>query len=80
MADRSNRTLDVLVFLVAVRAGWAAWEVVFRHYGPGRTTGPLLLEASPAAAAAAGVAWLTTTGVVLAVGLRLVRVLRGAAG
>lgn len=70
----------MLVFLVAVRVGWAAWEFVFRHYGPGRTTGALLLEASPAAAAAAAVAWLTTTAVVLAVGLLLVRVLRGVAG
>jgi hypothetical protein len=67
----------VLVFLVAARLGWAAWEFVFRHYGPGRTTGALLLEASPAAAA---VAWLATTAVVAAVGLLLVRVLRGTLG
>lgn len=70
----------MLVFLVAARVGWAAWEFVFRHYGPGKTTGPLLLEATPAAAAAAAVAWLVTTALVLVVGVVLVRGLRGAAG
>ena len=52
-------------------SGWAVYEFVFRNYGPGTVSGSLL-NASPAAAAAAGIAWLLTTGVLAMGGIALV--------
>lgn len=80
VAGLSNRVYYVLVVLVAARVGWAVWEFVFRNYGPGSVDGPLLLDATPQAAAAAAIAWIVTTFVLVVLGVALVRWLRGTAG
>lgn len=78
MPDRRVRIAYVLVVLLASRIGWAAYEFVGRNYGPGVVTGSLL-DATPQAAAAAGIAWLVTTLVLTVVGVLLVRLFRGGA-
>lgn len=77
MVDRRGKFYYVVVVLVAGRVGWAVWEFVFRNYGAGTT--PVLLNASPQAAAVAGIAWLVTTLVLALVGFLLVRTVRGVA-
>jgi hypothetical protein len=65
------------VIVVATSVAWTLWEVTFRYYGGSRTSGPLLLNASPEAAAAAAVVWLLSVVVVGLAGFLVARLVRG---
>lgn len=77
MIRGDSRLYVAVVIVVATTVAGTAWEFVFRYYGGERTSGPLLLHASPEAAAAAAVIWILTVVVVGLLGLVVGRTVRG---